>query len=145
MIKKIIFYRFARILICLFSILLIILGAVFLDSHRPGTPSLPMPCLTNSIFGLYCSGCGFSRCLYSILQLDFYQAFRYNELAFILLPIFIVYLLSSMVSFIITGKNVLNKHIPPKLLIGIFISLIIFAILRNIPFFPFNLLAPTVV
>ena len=43
-------------------------------------------CFIKKIFGFYCPGCGITRMLYSIITFDFYQAFRYNPLLFIMLP-----------------------------------------------------------
>ena len=41
--------------------------------------------------GLYCPGCGITRLLFSLVKLDFYQAFRYNPLVFILIIFSIIY------------------------------------------------------
>ena len=40
----------------------------------------------NQVFGIYCSGCGLTRAGIAILQLDFYQAFRYNAFSLIFIP-----------------------------------------------------------
>ena len=139
-IKKLLEYRLFRILLCLTIILLIILGAMYLATHKPGTKELAFPCLINEYTGLYCTGCGMARCLRSILELNFYNAFRYNPLAFILLPIFTIYLILSMISFIVSGKNVINKYINSKIFIVIIVIIALFTILRNIPIYPFTTL-----
>ena len=94
-------------------------------------------CPIHKITGLYCPGCGITRMLYSILKLDFYKAFRYNILVFILffpgLFLFIEHLYS-----IKKNKKSLYKKIPEIVWIILIIILIIYGILRNI--FPF--LAP---
>ena len=94
-------------------------------------------CPIKKITGLNCPGCGITRMLLSILQLDFYQAFRYNPLLFICLPFFIFFYLESIIS----KKEPLYNKIPTKVWIIIIIVFIIYGILRNIPFFDF--LAPT--
>lgn len=96
-------------------------------------------CPIKEITGLYCPGCGITRMLQAILQLNFYQAFRYNPLLFISLPFFIFFTIEG----IITKKDPLYNKIPNKTLITIIIIFIIYGILRNLPLFDF--LAPTIV
>ena len=50
-------------------------------------------CLWNEMTGLYCPGCGITRMLIAMIQLDFYQAFRYNPFLFLLIIFGIVYIL----------------------------------------------------
>ena len=74
--------RFLIILVLL--ILYLVLGHFF---------HIYVPCPINYVTGLYCPGCGITRMLFSIIKLDFYQAFRYNPLIFILFfPSAILYL-----------------------------------------------------
>lgn len=94
-------------------------------------------CPIKKITGLYCPGCGITRMLLSILQLDVYQAFRYNPLLFICLPFFVFFIIESIIS----KKEPLYNKIPTKIWVMIIIMFIIYGILRNIPFFDF--LAPT--
>lgn len=94
-------------------------------------------CPIKKITGLYCPGCGITRMLLSILQLDVYQAFRYNPLLFICLPFLVFFIIESIIS----KKEPLYNKIPTKIWVMIIIMFIIYGILRNIPFFDF--LAPT--
>lgn len=96
-------------------------------------------CPIKKITGLYCPGCGITRMLLSILQLDFYQALRYNPLLFLSLPFFLFLIVES----IITKKEPLYNKIPTKIWVAIIVIFMIYGILRNIPFFDF--LAPTIV
>lgn len=95
-------------------------------------------CPIKTITGLYCPGCGITRMLLSIIQLDFYQAFRYNPLLFITLPIFIIFFLNTL----ITKKEPLYNKISNKVWTIVIIIFIAYGILRNIPFFDY--LAPTI-
>lgn len=101
--------------------------------------SLYIDCPIKKLTGLYCPGCGITRMFFSILQLDFYQAFRYNPLVFISLPFFIFFYLQSL----FTKKEPLYNKVPTKVWIALIIIFIIYGILRNVPFFTF--LAPTVI
>ena len=99
-----------------------------------------IPCPIYQLTGLYCSGCGASRALRSILHFDFYQAIRYNAVLVLVLPFIAVYFSAIAISFIKSGKDAVSGKIPlwP---IWIFVALAVtYGILRNIPFFDF--LAP---
>lgn len=74
----------------------------------------------------------------SLFHLDFYQAFRYNPLLFILLICGIIYLIINIVLYI--KKKALIKP-SVKILVFILILLIVYMILRNIPLFSY--LIPT--
>lgn len=97
-------------------------------------------CFYRAIFNIYCAGCGTTRMLKSIIKLDFYQAFRYNPLMFILLVLLCIYLIYNAILFI-KGKPIIKPSI--KSLVIIFIILIIYMIFRNIPGFEY--LRPTVI
>jgi len=76
----------------------------------------------------------------SLLHFEFYQAFRYNPLIFILLFPFGCTILAEIVYFI---KNKRLFNISNKIYIVLIIMIIIYTILRNIPYFSW--LAPTVI
>lgn len=99
---------------------------------------MKIDCPIHYLFHIYCPGCGLTRMIISIFKLDLYQAFRYNPYIFILLVLFILYGIYVLIRYIFSKKK---PHISIKVLIGIFISLIVYMILRNIPLFDF--LAPT--
>ncbi len=94
-------------------------------------------CPIHKITGLYCPGCGITRMLFSILKLDFYKAFRYNVLLFIMFP-FALFLFIEKIYSELKKRKPLYKKIPEKVWVILIIILIIYAILRNI--FPY--LAP---
>lgn len=97
-----------------------------------------IPCLFYEITGYYCPGCGITRLLFSLLKLDFYQAFRYNPLIFILIIITVIYWL---VKFILKKFMNISIEIPNYVYYILLVIVIIFGILRNIPMFDF--LSPT--
>ena len=97
-----------------------------------------IPCLFHEITGLYCPGCGVTRMIISILKLDFYQAFRYNPLLFILFPVFII-LFINYIYCLIKIKTPLYKKVNNSAWILLIIILILYGIIRNI-YIP---LAPT--
>ena len=96
-----------------------------------------IPCVFYEITGLYCPGCGITRLCLSLFEGDIYQAFRYNPIIFIDLPIlFILFVLNI---FLKNNKNI--KKIPDVIIIFLATITIIFGVIRNIPIFSF--LAPT--
>lgn len=89
---------------------------------------ITIPCVFHKFTGLYCPGCGITRCFNALLHLEFYQAFRYNPLVFILLPFSIIYII------IYFSYRIKNKKfvLPNWIWYGLLIITIIFGILRNI-------------
>ena len=100
------------------------------------TKGFDIPCPIKSLTNLECPGCGITRMFISIFKFDFYQAFRYNPLLFIL---FILYMIKLIID-LFTDK--LDKIVNTKFYIGLIIVLVIYGILRNIEMFSF--LKPTV-
>ena len=100
---------------------------------------IAIPCIFNKITGLYCPGCGITRMILSILKGDIYQAFRYNPIIFIDVPIICI----SLVFERCFKNNVIVKKIVNFIFIILLIITIIFGVLRNIPQFSF--LAPTTI
>ena len=99
-----------------------------------------IPCMFHQITGFYCSGCGASRALRSILHFDFYQALRYNAIFTVCLPLFAVYFTSLSVSYIRFGKDRISEKISMKIIYIFVAAALVYGILRNIPALSF--LAP---
>ena len=95
-------------------------------------------CPILELFHLFCPGCGGTRMVISLLNLDFYQAFRYNPLLFILLIIGFIYLI--FMGIVYKKKKILV--IPSiRIWISLIVILFIYMILRNLE--PFVYLIPT--
>lgn len=93
-------------------------------------------CPIKTFTGFYCPGCGITRMFKSIFEGKFYQAFRYNPLVFLLFIFVFIYLILD-VFFHEDIKKILNKN----LLIYILLIILVYGIIRNIPYFSF--LQPT--
>ena len=121
-----------KIIICI-SLLILLITYLYLGNKF----HIYLDCPIKKTIGLYCPGCGITRMLLSILQLDFYQAFRYNPIIFIDVPIlFILFVLNLLYK----DKENLKK-INNIIIIVLAIITVAYGILRNIPAFDF--LAPT--
>ena len=99
-----------------------------------------IPCPFYEYLHIYCPGCGSTRLFRSLLHFDFYQAFRYNPLLFILLFPFGALVLAEIIYFI---RNKKMFNISTKIYVILLILIIIYWILRNIPYFSW--LLPTVI
>lgn len=117
-------------------------GAAALYLYLFTPQGVPLVCIFHSITGLYCPGCGAGRACYSILHGRFLDAFCYNPLMTVLLPLIGLYITARVVDWIITGGNHIDRKINVKFLTGVLIAVVIYGVLRNIPVFPFTLLAP---
>ena len=89
-----------------------------------------IPCIFHKVTGLHCPGCGMTRAITSLIELNPYQAIRYNALL-LLIPFYGLYWILKM-------KKIKKADIIVYILLVI---VIIYGILRNIPMFSF--LAPT--
>ena len=98
-------------------------------------------CVSRELTGLYCSGCGMTRAVLSLLKLDFYQAFRYNAFSVILIPILFFYFYGEVYAYCFNEKNFIAHKIPMMFWVVIIVLMLIYGVLRNIPYFAF--LAPT--
>ena len=97
-------------------------------------------CLFKNLFDIECAGCGGTRMFMSLLKLDFYQAFRYNPLMFILGIIFLIYVIYVVIMYLKNKKI----YVPnTKIFIAIIILMFLYMILRNIPYFEY--LKPTII
>lgn len=107
------------------------------DPNLPGNP-FP-PCVFLTITGHYCAGCGITRALHALAHGDIATAVQMNVLAMLLLvitPFAAAWHAGWKPAYL---QPVANAMASPWLWVG---SLGGFWILRNLPWFPFTLLAP---
>lgn len=101
------------------------------------------PCLFYELTGLYCFGCGAGRAFLALLRFDIPLAFRNNPLLFCFAPFLIYGFLKYYIAFVFSRDLLPLPAIRSRAFgIGIILLLVAFMILRNIPVFPFTLLAP---
>ncbi len=100
------------------------------------------PCIFYKLSGLYCPGCGTGRAAMALAHGSISEAFGYNPLMLCLLPFVAYYLLKLYIAFVF-GKDILPFFkLSASAGIAVLVSIVLFGILRNIPVFPFTLLAP---
>ena len=115
-------------------------GALYL--YFMGAGNIPLICVFHEVTGLYCPGCGAGRACYSILHGQFLEAFCYNPLMTVLLPLIGLYIAARMVDWVVMGGNHIDRKINVKFLTWVLVIVVVYGVLRNIPVFPFTLLAP---
>lgn len=100
-----------------------------------GLPGCPFHALT----GLYCPGCGATRALHALVHGDVMHALAMNPMFTLTLPLLVLLLLNA------------TTRLPPSLALAAqrisdarfwAVAVIGFAVLRNLPWAPFTLLAP---
>lgn len=123
--------------------MLLLLGviALFYFKIDPTEVDFLLICPLYSTSGIYCPGCGSQRAIHNLLHLDFLSALKNNFLLVIGLLLFVYHYGISMINNIFNKNysSVLNHTMAVKLLI---IGTLLFWILRNLPIYPFTLLAP---
>ncbi len=100
-------------------------------------PSCPLYTLT----GLACPGCGLTRGFHALFQGDVLTALDYNAL----IPVFVMFtgfLFLSMVLLAVRGRGLTLGKFNGPLLWTFLALLLVFGIVRNLPYYPFNILFP---
>jgi len=122
------------------GVILVLLAVLFFALDPAKSPVFPK-CIFHSTTGYYCPGCGSQRAIHDLLHLNFAGVIKSN---FLFLPaaLLIVYYYSR---FFLNKK--LNWKLPnifyfkntPWIILAV---IVIFWILRNLPVYPFSVLAP---
>ena len=116
-------------------------GAATVHFVDPRVPGNYPPCLFLYFTGCYCPGCGTLRALHRLLHGDLRGAFGYNPLAMAVLPFLAAGALECVARR--RGRPLLAASaIPPRVAWGILVAIIAFWALRNVPLYPFTMLAP---
>lgn len=90
-----------------------------------------IPCLFHLITGLKCPGCGVTRMLVSLIQLDFAAAFYHNAVLFCMLPFLLTFFLYWIYRYIRYGIR--SNSVFMNVTCWIFVAtLLIWGIIRNL-------------
>lgn len=104
------------------------------------SPIFP-PCPFHALTGLHCAGCGSLRGLHQLLGGNIVAALDLNPLMVLSLP-FVGYALISECAKTLLGKALPGFFMPAFWIWAILAIVVAFGILRNVPVYPFTLLAP---
>jgi hypothetical protein len=104
------------------------------DSWYPG-------CMFHRLTGLHCPGCGLTRAAHAALNGHLAQALAYNLLAPIIVGV-VGLAMTQATWHMLWGTSPRYTRLWNWVLIGLGVVLVVFGIVRNIPVYPFTLLAP---
>jgi hypothetical protein len=108
---------------------------------NPEEKGLFPECVFHSVTGFYCPGCGAQRAIHHFLHLEIGSVFR-NNLLFLPGMMVIFYGVALPVANKKFGTNYPNFLYHKRVPLYMFIIIVLFGILRNLPYYPFTLLAP---
>src|SRR4051794_4932062 len=120
---------------------LLVMAVIILFRFNPAQYGFYPKCQFYALTGLHCPGCGAQRALHSLVHGHVLTALRYNSLLIISLP-FLAY---AGFRYLLPSFGLRPLPTPPVRagwIILLAVSLILFAIFRNIPYPPFTYLAP---
>lgn len=91
--------------------------------------------------GYYCAGCGSQRATHQLLNFNIVGVLQQNIFFLFVLLVMVYQLLITLINKY-ANKKTYNYIHHPKTPIIVLIIVLLFWLLRNIPYYPFNLLAP---
>jgi hypothetical protein len=119
----------------------LIVGVAVLYLIAPEKATWMPPCLFHKLTGLQCPGCGTARGLHKLLHGDVLGAWRMNPLMVVAIPL-LAYLIIGGHLRARRGADAEPRPLPtwvPWLIVAVVAA---FWVARNIPVYPFTLLAP---
>lgn len=116
-------------------------AVVFFALFNPEKALHWLQCPFHAVTGFYCPGCGSCRALHQLLQGHLFTALRCNHLLVVCAP-FLGYALASRASMAVRGKGLPSFVVPALWIQLLAVYLVVYWIVRNIPSYPFTLLAP---
>ncbi len=115
-------------------------GVGYVAYFNPVSAGFFPACPFHALTGLNCPGCGLTRGFHALFEGDVLTALHYN----LLIPLFAVffgYLLVSMVLYAARGRGLSFQIFRPWMIYSFLVFALVFAVTRNLPFYPFDLLA----
>lgn len=118
------------------------LGAAVALVHLLGArpPAWYPPCGLHRATGLHCPGCGSARAVHALGQGDLVRALDQNALAVALLPVLAVW--ACLTARRMWRGAAFSASLPGGWAAGVLAAVAVFALLRNLPWWPFVVLAP---
>ncbi len=123
------------------GILIVGAGAFIVGHFNPTTAGFFPVCPLYYLTGIHCPGCGLTRGFHALFHGDVLTALHFNAL----LPIYAFvfgFLVVSMFLIAVRGRGLSWKIFPSSAMYGFLVLAAAFFVLRNLPFYPFTLLAP---
>jgi hypothetical protein len=124
--------------------LLVAVAGWWLYRAGPGMNGWGPKCLLHEWTGLHCAGCGMTRAASHMLHGRLWEAFRLNPVMVPLLP-FVATGIGLEIAAWVRGPERRTWRLRPGLWgsVSLLVVIILFMVLRNLPWWPFHLLAPS--
>ena len=119
-----------KLLFLLVSIPAVAAGLILLYRFPPEKCRFWPPCIFNKLTGLYCPGCGNTRALAALLHGDIAGSLAKNVL-----------LIPALICLAVLGFRPQSER-NPYFTGAIAVVVVVFSVARNLPWYPFTLLAP---
>lgn len=116
-------------------------GASIVAFFDPSTEGFFPVCPLFRLTGFACPGCGLTRGMHTLMHGDFLTALDFNALT----PVFAlggVFFLVSLVLLAARGRGLRLGLYRPWMLWSFMVGMLVFGMLRNLPFYPVNILYP---
>jgi hypothetical protein len=113
-------------------------GVFVVTYFNPSTSQFFPVCPLHALTGYSCPGCGLTRGFHSLFHGDIVSALMFN----VMLPIYLIVFVYIGISFMfvaVRGRGLNFLAFSPRMVYAFFVASLIFAILRNLPFYPFTL------
>jgi len=122
-------------------VVLLATGLVLLRIYNPATSKFFPPCPVHYLTGWYCPGCGSLRAIHQLLQGNVRAAWAMNPLSLLLFPFLAYGLAREGIGYLI-GQPSPQFEAPGAWIRALCALIVLFGVVRNLPFHPFDLLAP---
>ncbi|MGI8884524.1 MAG: DUF2752 domain-containing protein [Pyrinomonadaceae bacterium] len=116
-------------------------GAAVVWYFNPSSVNFLPVCPLYSLTGIACPGCGLTRGFHALFHGDIFTALDYNAL----LPVYAFifgYFFVSLIFVIFKGRGLSFNIFRPKLIWSFLALALVFAVVRNLPVYPFSVLYP---
>jgi len=134
-----------RIIYVLIGLLLFCGVIVIYYTYNPSSANTPfLSCPLKTVTGYHCPGCGSQRAIHQLLHLNFYKAFRLNPFMVASLPIIIYALGLRLYNYLFRTQYRVGLFYSKWFIFGYFGLAVLYWVLRNLPYYPFDQLAPQV-
>jgi hypothetical protein len=119
------------------------IGLSYLSDNDPERGARYPPCMFRKVTGLHCAGCGSTRAAHALIHIEVGTALRKNALLVLTFPLVVFAIVIEGAAWLLR-----DRYRGPRVRLSYFWSwalpIVIFGfwILRNIPLWPLELLAP---
>lgn len=116
-------------------------GAVVVYRNAPSQSGIYPPCVFHWLTGLHCPGCGTGRGLHALLHGDVAGALDLNPLMVVALPV-LVYCVVKQAVWELAGCRLPGVFLRASWIWTLLVLILVYWVARNIPYPPFEYLAP---